>query len=389
MVEAMEAEKGFKKTDIGVIPSDWDAKLLKNVCSMKSGNTITSKNISAFDKYPCYGGNGLRGRTNKFTHSGSFVLIGRQGALCGNINFVDGIFFASEHAIVVTPNVNTNIRWLSYVFVRMNLNQYSESSAQPGLSVQKILELQIAIPPTKAEQTAIATALNDTDALITQLEKLIAKKRAIKQGAMQDLLKPKEGWDLKSVKEIVITPVTDGPHETPLFLQTGIPFLSVNNLVDNKINLSDLRYISQEDHSRYSKKCKPQRNDILLGKAASVGKVSIVEIDLEFNIWSPIALIRPKIDYFPKYIYYSFQTNRIIKQIEFFTNSSTQGNIGMGDIEKIRLSIPRKIEEQVHIATILSDMDAEIETLEKKLDKYKMLKQGMMQNLLTGKIRLI
>ncbi len=195
----MELRAGYKQTEVGVIPEDWEAVKLTNICSMKSGEAITSENINEYSDYPCYGGNGLRGFTSRFTHNGIYALIGRQGALCGNVLSVDGTFFASEHAVVVTAFSQTDIRWLALMLGKMKLNQYSESSAQPGLSVSKILNLPLPIPPTKAEQAAIATALSDTDALISSLEKLIAKKRNIKQGAMQTLLQPKEGWEVKTL----------------------------------------------------------------------------------------------------------------------------------------------------------------------------------------------
>jgi type I restriction enzyme S subunit len=167
---------------------EWAVKPLSKICSMKSGEGITSANIDQFSKYPCYGGNGLRGYATRFTHSGSYALVGRQGALCGNVFGVEGQFFASEHAIVVTSFEDTDIRWLTAVLARMNLNQYSESSAQPGLSVSKILKLEIAAPPTRTEQTAIAEVLTDMDEELAALEQRREKTRALKQAIMQELL---------------------------------------------------------------------------------------------------------------------------------------------------------------------------------------------------------
>ena len=155
---------------------------------MKSGETITSADIDDTSQFPCHGGNGLRGFTNRFTHSGRFALIGRQGALCGNVIGVSGQFFASEHAVVVTAFPQTDVGWLTYMLGGMRLNRYSESSAQPGLSIAKLLLLDVACPPTKAEQRAIAAVLSDVDKLIESLEALIAKKRVIKQAVMQELL---------------------------------------------------------------------------------------------------------------------------------------------------------------------------------------------------------
>jgi type I restriction enzyme, S subunit len=166
---------------------EWEVKRLGDVCSMKSGVGITSESIDEHSPYQCYGGNGLRGFAATYTHEGRYALIGRQGALCGNVLVVDGKFFASEHAIVVTPTANTDIDWLSLVLWEMNLNQYSESSAQPGLSVVKLLVLTTIAPP-KSEQAAIATVLSDMDAELAALEVRRDKTRALKQGMMQALL---------------------------------------------------------------------------------------------------------------------------------------------------------------------------------------------------------
>ncbi len=166
---------------------EWEVKRLSEICFMKSGEGITSTSIDNYSKFPCYGGNGLRGYTSRYTHHGSYALVGRQGALCGNVVRVQGKFYASEHAIVVQPLKGTDIHWLTMVLARMNLNQYSESSAQPGLSVSKLLALTLSFP-SEREQTAIASVLSDMDAEITVLEARRDKTRALKQGMMQELL---------------------------------------------------------------------------------------------------------------------------------------------------------------------------------------------------------
>lgn len=125
-----------------------------------------------------------------------------------------------------------------------------------------------------------------------------------------------------------------------------------------------------------------------MGKAASVGKVALVETDVEFNIWSPIALIRVNSKHHAKFVYYQLQGANLNRQIALLTNSSSQGNIGMGDIEKLVLPLPDK-DEQLAIATVLSDMDTELAALDSRLAKARQIKQGMMQELLTGRIRLL
>lgn len=255
--------------------------------------------------------------------------------------------------------------------------------------------LLVAIPPTTDEQVAIAQALSDVDALIAGLEKLIAKKRDLKQAAMQQLLTGQTRlpgfsgeWARNDLKNLVSTPITDGPHLTPTFYETGVPFLSVNNLANNRIDWSDLRFISKADDEIFSRKCKPRKGDVLLGKAASVGKVAIVEDDIDFNIWSPIALIRAGAQVNAKFLYYQLLSADCISQVMLLTNASSQGNIGMGDIEKIQISYPC-YEAQEAIAEVLADMDAELASLETRIAKTRELKQGVMQELLTGRTRLL
>lgn len=139
---------------LGDIPEHWEVKRLKYVANMKSGDGITSDQIKEFGDYPVYGGNGLRGHFDSFTHEGNYVLIGRQGALCGNINYAIGKFWASEHAIVCTLIKHCETRWFGELLRVMNLNQYSVSAAQPGLSIDNIKILQIPVPPI-SEQTDI------------------------------------------------------------------------------------------------------------------------------------------------------------------------------------------------------------------------------------------
>lgn len=142
---------------------------------LKSGNGITSDRISPEDTYPVYGGNGLRGYTDEFTHEGTYLLVGRQGALCGNVHMISGQFWASEHALVVYPTIELNKRWLYYVLSTMNLGQYSVATAQPGLSVDNLSTLRLPFPPIEI-QSKTADYL---DSRCVEIDDLIAKKRGL------------------------------------------------------------------------------------------------------------------------------------------------------------------------------------------------------------------
>lgn len=179
--------KQFKDSPLGRIPREWEVRRLGDAIEMRSGDGLTGEQINEAGEFPVYGGNGLRGFTERFTHDGDYVLIGRQGALCGNICIASGRFYATEHAVVCTPKVAANPVWLANVLERMNLNRFSESSAQPGLAVGKISNLPLALP-SKPEQDSIASLLATHDRLIAAEQTELTKLRQLKSGLMTDLL---------------------------------------------------------------------------------------------------------------------------------------------------------------------------------------------------------
>ena len=154
------------------VPSNWTWTTLGEIFTLQAGKNITAKDISAKQDtahcYPCYGGNGLRGYVGSYNKEGHFPLIGRQGALCGNVNEANGKFYATEHAVVVDTYCKTNIPWVINTLLYLNLNQYATSTAQPGLSVSTINEVMIPVPPLK-EQQRISQSIENWFALIDQI----------------------------------------------------------------------------------------------------------------------------------------------------------------------------------------------------------------------------
>ena len=173
----------------GKIPSHWAVRRIKDIAALNSGDAIASEDIAPAGDYPVYGGNGLRGYTTSFTHSGYYALIGRQGALCGNINYANGKFWATEHAVVVSLLRNYETLWLGELLRVMNLNQYSNAAAQPGLAVDRIKFLKLPIPP-RSEQASIAEHVGKTKArseqMATQLQKQIATLTAYRKSLIHE-----------------------------------------------------------------------------------------------------------------------------------------------------------------------------------------------------------
>ena len=157
---------------LGKMPKHWSKIALHYLTSLKSGNTITALDFVENGNYPVFGGGGFRGYIDKFTHEGEYNLIGRQGALCGNITLANGKFFATEHAVVVTPVKQLNNKWLNYLLYTMNLNQYSTSSAQPGVSAEVIGRLRVPLPSLE-EQIQIADFLNQETQKIDQMTETV------------------------------------------------------------------------------------------------------------------------------------------------------------------------------------------------------------------------
>ena len=177
----------------------------------KSGDFISASDIAENEAYPVYGGNGLRGFTNHYNHDGEYALIGRQGALCGNVNYAVGKSYFTEHAVAVRANKTNHTRFLYYLFSTMNLGQYSGQSAQPGLAVGNLVELENVVP-SKPEQEKIAGFLSSLDNLITLHQRKYDKLQILKK-AMLEKMFPKNG---SSVPEIRFKGFTDAWEQRKL-----------------------------------------------------------------------------------------------------------------------------------------------------------------------------
>ena len=187
MMQKLFSQQIRFKADDGSEFGEWEDKKLGDICShFQSGKTITSATISDNGAYPVFGGNGLRGFTDTYTHDGIFALIGRQGALCGNINLVQGENFISEHAIAVQANQESSTQWLAMWLDFMQLNRFSESSAQAGLAVNKLVKFDIKVPCLE-EQTKIANFLSAIDQKIEVVAQQIEQAKTWKKGLLQQM----------------------------------------------------------------------------------------------------------------------------------------------------------------------------------------------------------
>lgn len=198
-----------------------------------------------------------------------------------------------------------------------------------------------------------------------------------------------QAWSVLKVKHAVETKITDGPHETPEILDEGIPFLSAEAVKRGKLNFHLKRgYISLEDHIKFSKKCKPKYNDIFMIKSgATTGEVAMVETNEEFNIWSPLALIRSDQEkVIPKFMYYYISSLAFRKQVELGWSYGTQQNIGMGVIENLFMTLPSLYEQKyivLYLETKVEELDRLVETKEKLIQLLEEKRQSMITEAIT------
>lgn len=389
MVE--EIQKGFKRTEVGVIPSDWIPSTIGDLIRFEGGSqpplsTFSNSERKDFvrllqirdyktDRYETF----IPDRLARKKCTADDIMIGRYGPPIFQI--LTGLAGAYNVALIKAIPCKDLIHGYAIQFLKQKSLLYfveklsQRSGGQTGIDIQELKRYPFPLPPTKAEQTAIATALNDADALITQLEKLIAKKRNIKQGAMQELLKPKEGWVVKTIEDTTLCfdnlriPLNDNQRLT---MKGDYPYCGANGILDyiNDYKIDDEVILIAEDGGYFDEYYTRPIAYKMKGK---------------FWVNNHAHILKAKPEYDQNFIFFSL----VHKNILSFLASGTRAKLNKSQMYKIQINCPKTREEQTHIAQILSDMDSEIESLEKKLDKYKMLKQGMMQNLLTGKIRLV
>ncbi len=390
MTEIVDIQQGFKKTKLGVIPNSWKVQRLEETCShFKSGIGITSKDIFDTGDIPVYGGNGLRGYTNRYSHEGEYILIGRQGALCGNIQFVKGKTYVSEHAIAVQVNEQNDLEYLRYKLEHERLNRYSESSAQPGLSVAKLLKLTVSIPPL-TEQQKIAEILSTWDQAISIAQKLIDELKLRNKGLAQQLLTGKKrlkGFD-GEWRHVRIGDVAD---QQTIFNKNSedIEVLSCTKY-DGLVRSLDYfgRQVFGEDLSKY--KVVPKGSFAYATNHIEEGSIGYQNL-MDKGLVSPMyTVFKTKADINDEFFFRILKTDRMIYAYQSNTSGSIarRGGLRWNDFSTLHISIP-SLKEQAEINSLLSEANKELQLFQQQIDTLKEQKKGLMQKLLTGEIRTI
>jgi len=387
--------EGYKPTEIGVIPEDWKVKRLDKIFSITAGRDLIKESYSQIrdneHPFPIYSNSlenkGLYGYTGIARYKKNSITITARGTI-GRSNARDHEFDAIGRLLVLLPKEKLNCIFISE-YLNNKVSFSIESTGVPQLTAPQASKYFVSYPNSE-EQTAIATVLSDNDALIEHLEKLIVKKKAIKQGAMQQLLTGKKRlpgfsgeWEVKKLGDIaqVLTGNTPPTNDKSNYGEDYF-FVSPADLGKSKYIHNTEKKLSKKGFN-ISRKFPP--NSILFTCIGStIGKLGIAPIELTSN--QQINAVLPNEKFSPDFLFYSL--DYISPRIQSLAGEQAVPLVNKTEFERTLIVLPTIKSEQTAIATVLSEIDTEIEKLEKKLDKYRKIKTGMMQQLLTGKIRL-
>jgi type I restriction enzyme S subunit len=420
----MELREGYKHTEVGVIPEDWAIGSLESVTHQGIRNGIVDGPFGSNLKTIHYRKSGVPIVTSGYVTDGHFyadsylyvdpekfraekrsavspgdIVMAKIGARCGASAILPashpvGILSGNALKISVDESRHSTfyvwqVLWDLYLDGRMDVLR--TVGAQPAISMANLKKHQIPLPP-QTEQRAIATALSDVDALLAKIDQLIAKKRDLKQAAMQQLLTGQTRlpgfsgeWEVRRLGDMAETGSGGTPPSSVTAYYDGdIPWVSIADMTGGgKIIFTTERNLTLEGVKNSAAQIFPV-GTVLYAMYASIGECSIAGVPLCSS--QAILGIRTKAMLDKDFLFYHLTSLKSI--IKTMGQQGTQSNLNAGMVRAFEIKLP-KLAEQTAIATVLSDMDAELAALEVRRDKTRALKQGMMQELLTGRIRLV
>ncbi|WP_137888388.1 restriction endonuclease subunit S [Pseudomonas sp. 2FE] len=420
--------KGSEGEWLGMVPGHWEFKLLTSVGRFQSGKAhepyiddegdficVNSRFVSTEGEAKKYCTQNL---SPAFVDDILMVMSDLpNGRALAKAFYVEknGIYAVNQRVCIISSQ-DCRARFLFYLLDR---NPYflswDDGINQTHLPNSAFTKFKFYLPPI-SEQKVIADYLDREtariDALVEKktrfIELLREKRQALITHAVTKGLDPNvkmkdsgvewlgevpEHWRVMSIKHIVSTPITDGPHETPEFLDEGVPFVSAEAVSSGRVDFDKIRgFISRNDHKRYSQKYCPQRGDIFMIKSgATTGVTAIVETDEEFNIWSPLAVIRCGESSDPYFVLNFMRSRSFQEAVALSWSYGTQQNIGMGVISNLAVTVP-PLEEQRSIAQVIQAkcgrLDALVEKTERSIELLKERRSALITAAVTGQIDL-
>ena len=331
---------------------------LGEVCLLKAGKFVSANDISPeYNKglYPCFGGNGIRGYVADYTHDGEFPLIGRQGALCGNVNLASGKFHATEHAVVVQPKTEMNVQWLYYALNAMNLGQYATGAAQPGLAVSKLETLSIEIPNI-SEQNKIAQTLYKVEQLVNFRKQQLAKLDELVKARFVEMFGNK---DYPRMKWNNVFNTTTGKLDSNAAVDNGkYPFFTCSK---EPLKIDSYAF---------------DQTALLLAGNNAAGKYDVKYYQGKFNAYQRTYVLSLKHNWSYKLFQYQLEDKLLYlqtKSLGGLTKYLTLKILGELDFIVPPLAL------QNEFATFVARIDQQKQTVQQSLEKLELMRKALMQ----------
>lgn len=358
------------------LPQGWEVKKLEDVCKNSSSNLALKDIKNKSGDYPVFGASGIVGYIDFYHKNKECLGIVKDGAGVGRV-FV----LPKNTSVIGTLNYlealeNTNLKYLFYFLYSIDFSKYILGSAIPHIYFRDYKKEQIPLPPLK-EQERIVGILDESFAKIDEsikiLEQDLLNLDELMQSALQKAFNPlkdnakenyklPQGWEWKNLGEICF--ITDGTHKTPNYIETGIPFLSVKNISKGFFDLSDVKYISLEEHNKLIKRAKPEFGDILICRIGTLGKAIKISLEFEFSIFVSLGLLKPKVKIISDYLVYFLNSYFI----EGWINNNKVGGgthtakLNLNILEKCPVVLP-PLKEQEQIASHLDELSSHVKNL--------------------------
>ncbi len=409
------AYKDSKVEWLGKVPAHWEVKKLKWLASLQSGDFITGESIEEDGTYPVFGGNGMRGYCEAYTHDGFHALVGRQGALCGNVNYASGKFWASEHAVVVTPYEQTSVRWLGELLRTMNLGQHSISSAQPGLAVERIVDLYLPVP-TECERQSIASHIEREtariDALVEKktrfIELLREKRQALITHAVTKGLNPNvkmkdsgvewlgdvpEHWKVKPLKLLTRhgTTISYGIVQPGDSLDEGVPFIQTTNMSSGDFSIDSLQKTTPEIAAAFPRSMLAG-GEVILGIRATIGAAFVVPDYLAgVNLSRGVARIECSSELTSHYLVAYLRSKSVDGYWQLAKQGSTFNEVSIATVKELLVPVP-PVPEQAKLVHFIDASTVRMNTIvsktERSIELLKERRSALITAAVTGQIDL-
>lgn len=393
----------------------WKRKKLDSICNYITTGKLDANAMVEGGEYRFYTCAENHYKIDTYAFEGQSLLISGNGANVGYIHYYNGKFNAYQRTYVL-QNFDENIFYIKHylkAYLKDRIAKEVNAGNIPFIKLNTLTDMNIQYPESKDEQQKIADILSTCDEVIEKTEETIEKYKQIKAGLMQDLFTrgldengtlrptytqapdlykyskeldrhiPKE-WDVKPM-ELVVKRIGDIDHYMPRSVEDGIPYIMTGDFIgNNDLDFKNAKKISITDHETLSKKIKPEFNDIIIARYATVGTIRIVKTNKPFLVSYSCAIIKTDRNLInPDYLAYYIKSDFCQNLMDLEINASTQKNIGIDTLKTISVFVPQYSKEQDDIVKTLNAIETKIEIEEQYLNKYKQIKQGLMKRLLT------